>query len=868
MELQVPFAINSDIETWVKTIHPDCLIKSVKAKYSEHPRLHIERMVAEQFVLDKIIDRLGDKAWILDIGGSVTRHAALGRTNVWSACPELTSQDVNRNARNPLGSWCKHLAQNCNCIPYQALISVHSIYYLSLPTIFRLLSRVQIGNFFVVCHEFHGMSGNYNNESTWFRDYDGKIRMSVQGCNFGYCHENVDWLVNGGVFDFRYGQIISTKVQSFGSTTVYSLMLYPGHIQNDDAMLAMSQPWNVAIKNRDASGATIIDGVAVPTVLLNNMLTAAAINYSKSEREITALLYTTFSVDSKKYDNNITVDNYLHTMYTTVKFVQNFNKVCIEHTNSRKRFRFLLIWLKILLYHLCWPFRRFQYRRPKYCDIGVVYNDNFRQPFNNTVFDGQSCDALPIITNYSVIAQAKPRYVERISKVYAYCNHPNVEVPVVFSQTDENIYKSLNDRAFMDVLPIDDSLFEEFVTFIKNDTKVLFGCKKKTVPFLDKSIFDKWNVRFPSNKARRHNDVFVQVSTDGIRDVDITKRRCFLKQEVSFNAANAPRLISGVTDALKVTLGPTIWTLSARASAQLDGLAGVVYAPGRTMKEMGSFYDPDQPSECTDMSRFDARVTERHMIAMLPVYRHLGGSTEFMNILEKSIKSRCYFDSGLIVEPLVSRRSSGHPNTTFENTLLNIFLHRFAHMKAYPEATSLRIMAGGDDVIMQGCDGQKYVDYIKMLGFKVEANTKAPKEGEFYSGLFLPTTSGIILTPKIGRFLQKFGLTTVMQGKPKDWLLGIAKADLYVFSHVDFMANLFLKVIHSAQHAVPFNDPNHLYNYLGGGYTGNSDTLTRICEHYGVTVGELASISDHYGRDENGGYTNHVVAKMIEVDEQ
>jgi hypothetical protein len=93
-----------------------------------------------------------------------------------------------------------------------------------------------------------------------------------------------------------------------------------------------------------------------------------------------------------------------------------------------------------------------------------------------------------------------------------------------------------------------------------------------------------------------------------------------------------------------------------------------------------------------------------------------------------------------------------------------------------------RIMAGGDDVLLQGVTDLRFCDVLTRLGFSPKPLLLEPGKGVFYSGMFVPTDLGVCLTPFIGRTFEKLG----MSSRPVDsgWQNGVLRGLLAVYNHV------------------------------------------------------------------------------------
>jgi hypothetical protein len=97
-------------------------------------------------------------------------------------------------------------------------------------------------------------------------------------------------------------------------------------------------------------------------------------------------------------------------------------------------------------------------------------------------------------------------------------------------------------------------------------------------------------------------------------------------------------------------------------------------------------------------------------------------------------------------------------------------------------AAPWRMIAGGDDVLIQGIEDLKFCEVLVGLGFTPKPRTCLPGLGVFYSGFFLPTDQGLVLTPFIGRTFEKLG----MSSRPVEdgWQYGVLLGLLAVYNHV------------------------------------------------------------------------------------
>lgn len=207
-----------------------------------HARLHIERELVEEILIRKI----GNTKFIVDVGGNPTRHKQKQRKNVWSLCPILTPEDsIRQNERQKQNCklFCNHKFEQCTCtmtlngnvqqcsIP-DVTISVHSLYYLELDEITKLVMDSKDGEHYAIVHAFGTFDGktegHYYNEASW-HDNNGIINMNVV-IDGQYTHKNLDWL-RDKYYENDYGAITWQVWQKYGHSIIIQFVLAERNMQ-------------------------------------------------------------------------------------------------------------------------------------------------------------------------------------------------------------------------------------------------------------------------------------------------------------------------------------------------------------------------------------------------------------------------------------------------------------------------------------------------------------------------------------------------------------------------------------------------------------------------------------------------------------
>lgn len=182
------------------------LIPSKCPTLHPHPLLNDERSRFERIAYNYIMRHCNNPT-IVDIGGNPSRHAKLSRTNVWSCCPILETNDIFRlfhNSGHGVDKLCHHRAQDCQCVHPDAFLTVDAIYYLTPLEIAHLTIRSKANCFVAVHHCFpHAFGAFAAGEATYIALDAETVSMSVNGNKSPYVHSNLAWM-NSNHFNFWF----------------------------------------------------------------------------------------------------------------------------------------------------------------------------------------------------------------------------------------------------------------------------------------------------------------------------------------------------------------------------------------------------------------------------------------------------------------------------------------------------------------------------------------------------------------------------------------------------------------------------------------------------------------------------------------
>jgi hypothetical protein len=156
-----------------------------------HPILAVDRRLTEEDAVRHLVElcqRKGiQRPRILDVGGGA-RHKHRN-IDVHVIRPILDVQDVGRQNQD-MGdiSYCHHTLSQCNCTEYDAVLFIHSIYYIGVADVMAALRKARCHIGIGVFHEFLEPRGTFVDEASWEADSSGRVVMTVAGNSAPYVH--------------------------------------------------------------------------------------------------------------------------------------------------------------------------------------------------------------------------------------------------------------------------------------------------------------------------------------------------------------------------------------------------------------------------------------------------------------------------------------------------------------------------------------------------------------------------------------------------------------------------------------------------------------------------------------------------------
>jgi hypothetical protein len=359
-------------------------------------------------------------------------------------------------------------------------------------------------------------------------------------------------------------------------------------------------------------------------------------------------------------------------------------------------------------------------------------------------------------------------------------------VPEIVADCLENEKLALTNRALMISTELDLENWVEVrsfsVQFYKDFAKV------------EPQEFSVWNRKFSPERRAQHvraRDALQLVHFSNAYYRRIAKRKSFLKRELLLTSVDekAPRLIQGATDEANVLLGPSIASFAEVVKKCWNLTSKITFASGMNANELGSWMgnNPCDYHVVNDFSKFDSTITAEALDLEGDIYKHMGLNGPALRVFMNQMFTVGQTQHGLVYE-CPGTRKSGDPNTTLGNSLINALVIAYALSKCGID--DFRILVGGDDCVISTFRpfDIKYFDFVLgSLGFRPKSKRVEPHLVDFYSSWFIPSSSGVVLTPKLGRMFAKIGFSVKPLVRPREWLAGVIRGNYDLYYHVPWV---------------------------------------------------------------------------------
>jgi len=241
-----------------------------------HPRLAIERELA----VEALQARIGNKH---SPGGECSVVDMYGNPNAWrkrglqvhSNIPHIHSSDLERRAMAPVGWFCEHRPEECNCGPFDVAVAVQALQYIGPEALAKVLLSLTHHIAYSVVHRFVGVAGSfYGKEQTWHRSSAHRVVCSMDGGLTVWEHDALDWLDSPYYVASLGVVIVSNPWTTFGKTVCYSHTLVDP-MSYSAPERAVSE-WGVASREDDEA-----ELYSLPTAFVGNNTVRAVLSSYK-----------------------------------------------------------------------------------------------------------------------------------------------------------------------------------------------------------------------------------------------------------------------------------------------------------------------------------------------------------------------------------------------------------------------------------------------------------------------------------------------------------------------------------------------------------------------------------------------------------
>jgi len=326
--------------------------------------------------------------------------------------------------------------------------------------------------------------------------------------------------------------------------------------------------------------------------------------------------------------------------------------------------------------------------------------------------------------------------------------------------------------------------------------------------------YERMNGCMPPKRMLKRYNCFVK------REIKLAYLAYVLQKEIS------PRNIMSAKDCVKIILGPYFRAFSKYCHHLFSHNDDLYYEPGGLADEVTEWVlkKSEWPLMENDFSRFDCTNGFRSTMLKIFYAKRLGLRGEPLRVYELLLERSKFTSRHGVSCVRVPGTLSGHPDTTWSNTLINMTVQWYCiskvwQKKYHPELTyqqclerddfptpgsCFRLAACGDDSIGRLrpdlVDSEAIVAIGKKLGYKMKLKLGHPlSDARFCSNAFYPTKGGFMMAPTM-KCLLKLGATISQVGEQspehhKQHMRGVALGLLKQVNHVPLLNDYIQMVL-------------------------------------------------------------------------
>ena len=771
--------------------------------YNEHPLCAAFRSIAEAHVITCIQREAKDKGIshgkVLDVGGSVNRHYGnKNRPFIHNCVPHFEAKDLLRRFSLKGENYCRHFWKECACHNFLASMSIHSLYYVKPDEILRNLLTQKIPVHYAVMHRYPESMGTImHGEMSYTKSPCGEhVKVYAAGNSVPYQHSSMKWLDVGHYID-RRGTLAWELERKFEDVCVYRFVATKEvHstdrdievIDENDAVIdsVLNKSFRVAEEMNAKNRKAFLDRVlryAKDKNLSVPRLIARADSYYAEQDSILQVPGVKFwsAAFVRKAALQMAWPSAYHTYQLIFLLITAFFMPLLGFTGVEYVYVPLFFFIfyfcvsgSILIGGLTNGFLDLLWLSSLYIAVSAQVGGDFgiAQWSGETRFN----ETVKFLAAVMTLFKYGKRLNLSLTKygLYDYCCagmklRPFSKRKIIkyTPKEPEHCVPGLRARPFVfcpEFVPmIPRNCDHNYLACIQHkvlaETPENFDFHVDVPPFiheigsrvnLNPLTFDEWVSRFPSKKEKRLRREYEELK-DHYFGNEINDSSLFLKAEF-YSEQKPPRPIHSSNVVLNFRTGRWLVPLAEILSKELpDHIMFPLHSDSYRIGQFAQKFMQNRKVMC-DFSQFDSTQHERALKLIGKALRILGIPAKIVDLMLLDIewiKVRTRRGHKYVCRGL---RVSGRSETLLGNTILTLMIFFWA----CPEA--LAILVKGDDVVIflpPNVDPAEVEARVSSQGFITKFKVCDWYDLEFCSSYFMPTSAGLMLTPKPGKMLAK-----------------------------------------------------------------------------------------------------------------
>lgn len=423
--------------------------------------------------------------------------------------------------------------------------------------------------------------------------------------------------------------------------------------------------------------------------------------------------------------------------------------------------------------------------------------------------------------------------------------------------------------------------------------------------------FEEWVQRFQGNKQNQLRQVNEKLNGKIPSKRELKRYNCFVKREIKLAYAAfklieqvCPRNIMSAKDVVKILLGVHFYSYSKYCHKHFSNKCDIYYEPGGLANEVTDWVLQKQewPLLENDFSRFDRSNGLRSTQLKINYAKKLGLRGESLRIYELLLENSKFTSRHGVVCVRQPGTLSGHPDTTWSNTMINLTVQWYCIAKAWQQrehkqtpfkelikhpdfpmpGSHFRLAACGDDALGRVrpdyADKQGFLEAGKLLGYKMKLKLGHPlTQARFCSNAFYPTLNGGYLMAPTMKCVLKLGSTISSVGNQgvdaqKAHMRGVALGLLKQTNHVPILNDYIQSVLRWTQGSKgrylneAKREAARKYRQVEEAQQEPPHAVTYLAQMYGVSENVLHQLRNEIANmNEPGIYDSSAIEQFVKA---